>query len=147
MMADEKMPGLVGELKSAADLSPASALIGARFIAWDEAAQTASFAFAAPASFANARGGVQGGLIAAFLDEVMGAALFCQSGGKALPTTLDLTMSLIRPVPIAALSAKGRVIKLGRRVAYLEAELFDAEGALLARATCTAIPTSIAGTD
>lgn len=108
---------------------------------------TATFDFAAPPEFTNARGGVQGGLIAAFLDEVMGAALYCASGGTALPTTLDLNMALIRPVPIGPLLGKGRAIKLGRRVAYLEGELFDGEGVLLARATCTAIPTPIAGAE
>lgn len=121
--------------------SPASTLVGSRFRAWDEASQTCTFDYEAPPEFANAFGGVQGGLIAGFLDEVMGAALYCQSGQTHLPTTLDLTMSMLRPVPLGPLVAKGRVVKAGRRVAFLEGELFDPEGNLLARSTATAIPT------
>lgn len=130
---------------TAFDISPASALIGAQFRGWDEAVQTVTFGFTAPPSFANARGGVQGGLIAAFLDEVMGAVIYCASGGKALPTTLDINMTIVRPVPIAPLMAKGRAVKIGRRIGYLEAELFDEAGTLLARSTSTCIPTPIAG--
>jgi len=144
-MAQETISGLSQAAKAAAALSPASVLIGARFIGWDAETQTATFAYTAPPSFENARGGVQGGLIAGFLDEVMGAALYCHSGGKCLPTTLDITMTLIRPVPIGPLLGRGRAIKVGRRVAYLEGELFDEAGILLARSTCTAIPTAIAG--
>ena len=131
--------------KKAADISPASALIGSDFRGWDAETLTATFDYTAPASFANAFGAVQGGLIGGFLDEVMGAALWCHSGGKMLPTTLDINMTIIRPVPIGPLVAKGRAIKVGRRVAYLEGELFDEGGKLLARSTATCIPTPIGG--
>lgn len=144
-MAANRMSAFFTGAKSAADLSPASKLLGAHLREWDADTMTASFDFAAPPEFENARGGVQGGLIAAFLDEVMGAALYCASNATALPTTLDLNMSLIRPVPIGPLIGKGRAIKLGRRIAYLEGELFDSDGTLLARATSTAIPTPVAG--
>ncbi len=146
-MAEQPTFGFFPKGQSAADLSPASAFLGVDFRGWDAATQTATMSFTAPPSFGNARGGVQGGLIAGFLDEVMGAALYCHAGGEALPTTLDINMTLIRPVPIGPLVGKGRAIKIGRRVAYLEGELFDADGTLLARSTCTAIPTPIAGTE
>ena len=57
------------------------------------------------------------------------------------PLNLEINMSLLKPVPPGTLVGKGRVLKRGRRVIYLESELFDGEGTLLARATSTAIPT------
>lgn len=125
--------------------SPASSLIGSRFREWDAERLTATFDYCAPPEFANKWGGVQGGLIAGFLDEVMGAAIYCHSGGTMLPTTLDITMALIRAVPLGPLVGKGRAVKIGKRVAFLEGELFDPEGNLLAKSTATAIPTPIPG--
>jgi uncharacterized protein (TIGR00369 family) len=52
-------------------------------------------------------------------------------------------MSFLRAVPLETITAKGRVVKVGRRVAFLEGELFDKEGKLLARATSTAMPTPV----
>ena len=39
------------------------------------------------------------------------------------------------------LLARGRVVRRGRRVIFLEGELFDEAGTVLARSTSTAIPT------
>ncbi len=44
-------------------------------------------------------------------------------------------------VRVAAGPGQGRVIRRGRKVIFLEGELFDEAGKLLARATSTAIPT------
>lgn len=90
---------------------------------------------------------MQGGLIAGFLDEVMGAALLAHSDNAALPLNLDMNISFVGMVPLERITAKGRVVKAGRKVAFLEGELFDSEGRLLARATSTAIPTHVPGRD
>jgi acyl-coenzyme A thioesterase PaaI-like protein len=42
----------------------------------------------------------------------------------------------------ATIIGKGRVVRGGRRVVFLEGELLTEEGQLLARATSTAIPTA-----
>ena len=86
---------------------------------------------------------MQGGLIAGFLDEVMGAALLVSTDNEALPLNLDMNLTFVRMVPVETITARGRVVKAGRKVAFLEGELFDKEGRLLARATSTAIPTSM----
>lgn len=89
------------------------------------------------------RGGVQGGLIAGYLDDVMGYAYVMMTGHEQAPLNLDLSMTMIRLVPEGAtITGKGRVVKSGRRVIFLEGELFDEEGRVLARATSTAIPTA-----
>ena len=50
-------------------------------------------------------------------------------------------MSLIRLIPEGPLIGKGRVVKSGRKVIFLEGELLSEDGKLMARATSTALPT------
>lgn len=127
--------------------SPSAELMGSTFQGWDAEKGEVTFTYDPPPSFASPRGAVQGGLIAGFLDEVMGAALLAHSDNQALPLNLDMNMSFVRMVPLETITAKGRVVKAGRKVAFLEGELFDKEGRLLARATSTAIPTPMPSGD
>lgn len=117
--------------------------MGSTFRSWDAESGTITVDYTPPPEFASPRGAVQGGLIAGFLDEVMGAALLASSDGQALPLNLDLNLTFVRLVPLETITGKARVIRHGRKVAFLEGELFDKEGRLLARATSTAIPTAL----
>ncbi|GAA4647490.1 PaaI family thioesterase [Pontixanthobacter gangjinensis] len=123
--------------------SPSAKLMGSEFVSFDAETATVTVSYTPPPSFASPRGAVQGGLIGGFLDEVMGTALLAVTGGELLPLNLDLSMTFCRMVPLETITAKGRVIRSGRRVAFLEGELFDKDGNLLARATSTAIPTPV----
>lgn len=125
-----------------AGLSPHTALLGSEFVGWDQASQTATMRFTVKREMTTWRGGVQGGLVAGYLDDVMGYAYVASTGGEMAPLNLDLSMSLIRLIPEGAVvTGKGRVVKAGRRVIFLEAELLAEDGTLYARATSTAIPT------
>ncbi len=86
----------------------------------------------------NPRGAIQGGFVTAMLDDAMGPALVMMSGGKQAPVSLDINVTFIKPAFPGRLICKARVIKKGRNIAYLEGELFDIDGNLLARATSTA---------
>jgi uncharacterized protein (TIGR00369 family) len=122
--------------------SPHTALLGSEFVGWDHASQTATMRFIVRREMTTWRGGVQGGLVAGYLDDVMGYAYVASTGGEAAPLNLELSMSLIRLIPEGAvITGKGRVVKAGRRVIFLEAELLAEDGTLYARATSTAIPT------
>lgn len=125
--------------------SPSAELMGSEFVSFDHAAETVTVQYTPPPSFASPRGAVQGGLIGGFLDEVMGTALLAATGGELLPLNLDLNMTFLRTVPLETITAKGRVIRKGRRIAFLEGELYDKNGNLLARATSTAMPTLVPG--
>lgn len=131
--------------------SPSAELMGSEFVSFDEERGELTTRFTPPASFASPRGAVQGGLIAGFLDEVMGGALLAVTQEKfgeegiRLPLNLDMNLTFLRMVPLEPITAKGRVVKAGRRVAFLEGELLDSDGNVLARATSTAIPTPLPG--
>ncbi|MEO0589980.1 MAG: PaaI family thioesterase [Pseudomonadota bacterium] len=131
------------QIQEGADGSPHSNLLGSRFVGFDEATQTATMRFTVKKDMTTWRGGVQGGLVAGYLDDVMGYAYVAATGGEMAPLNLDLSMSLLRLIPDGAtILAKGRVVKAGRRVVFLEGELFAEDGTLYARATSTAIPTA-----
>ncbi|MBY6218473.1 PaaI family thioesterase [Qipengyuania aquimaris] len=131
--------------------SPSAKLMGSEFVSFDKERGELTTRYSPPPSFASPRGAVQGGLIAGFLDEVMGGALLAVTQekfgeeGVRLPLNLDMNLTYLRMVPLEPITAKGRVVKAGRRVVFLEGELLDSEGNVLARATSTAIPTPLPG--
>lgn len=116
-------------------------LMDVTFGGFDAEREEITLRFVAPGSFIMPRGSVQGGLVAGFLDEVMGWAHVWATDHAEAPLNLDIAMTLLRPVMAGPLIGKGRVIKRGRRVIFLQGELFDEGGTLLARSTSTAIPT------
>ncbi|MCZ8137589.1 MAG: PaaI family thioesterase [Porphyrobacter sp.] len=121
--------------------SPHTALLGSEFVSFDEATQTATMRFHVKREMTTWRGGVQGGLVAGYLDDVMGYAYVAATGGVMAPLNLEISMSLIRLIPEGPLIGKGRVVRAGQRVIFLEGELLAEDGTLHARATSTAIPT------
>ena len=121
--------------------SPHTALLGSEFVSFDEATQTATMRFHVKREMTTWRGGVQGGLVAGYLDDVMGYAYVAATGGVMAPLNLEISMSLIRLIPEGPLIGKGRVVRAGQRVIFLEGELLAEDGTLHARDTSTAIPT------
>ncbi|MEC7161270.1 MAG: PaaI family thioesterase [Pseudomonadota bacterium] len=116
-------------------------LMGVEFEHFDKDREEITLRFRAPDSFITPRGSVQGGLVAGFLDEVMGWAHVYATDQAEAPLNLEISMSLLKPVMAGPVIGKGRVVRRGRKVIFLEGELFDEAGKLLARSTSTAIPT------
>ena len=122
--------------------SPHSNLLGSRFLGFDEETAPATMQFTVAKEMTTWRGGVQGGLVAGYLDDVMGYAFVAMSDGEQAPLNLEISMQLLGLLPEGAtIIGKGRVVRAGRRVVFLEGELLSEEGQVLARATSTAIPT------
>jgi uncharacterized protein (TIGR00369 family) len=122
--------------------SPHSALLGSEFVCFDEGTQTVTLRFHVKREMCTWRGGVQGGLVAGYLDDVMGYAYVAMTGGEQAPLNLEISMQLLGLLPEGAtIIGKGRVVRAGRRVIFLEGELLSEDGQTLARATSSAIPT------
>jgi acyl-CoA thioesterase len=122
--------------------SPHTALLGSEFLGFDQETATATMRFTVKREMTTWRGGVQGGLVAGYLDDVMGYAYVAMTGGEQAPLNLEISMQLLGLLPEGAtIIGKGRVVRGGRRVIFLEGELQTEEGQVLARATSTAIPT------
>lgn len=94
--------------------------------------------FQGPPSLSNPSGFLQGGILAAMLDDTMGPAVWSKTNGTLFPVTIDMTISFLAAARPGLLIGEARVISLGKLIAFLEGELRDEKGALLARASASA---------
>jgi uncharacterized protein (TIGR00369 family) len=117
---------------------PCARLLGWRVLAAKPKDGWIKVGFDARWEFTNPAGYVQGGFLAAMLDDTMGPAVFVMTDGKFFPPTLDLHVSFLAPTRPGRLVGEGRVVQLGKSIAFLEGVLFDASGTPVARATATA---------
>ncbi|MDX2237380.1 MAG: PaaI family thioesterase [Hyphomonadaceae bacterium] len=122
-----------------------SQLLGFEIVAVDQAAMRVEATFVAREDFMNPMRQVQGGFLCAMLDDVMSVAGVVASGMTHVMPTLEMKTSFLRPaLPGQTLRCVGRVVKWGRTIAFTEGEIYDEAGALLAKATGTALPTPFA---
>jgi uncharacterized protein (TIGR00369 family) len=82
----------------------------------------------------NPQGSLHGGVIATILDIAMGHLLHHVAGAGI---TLEMKTQFVAAPRRGRVRAVGRFLRLGRRVAFLEARMTDEEGALVAVATST----------
>jgi uncharacterized protein (TIGR00369 family) len=94
--------------------------------------------FDASEGFANAMGSIQGGFLAAMLDDTLGPALVATLPEGQFAPTLELKVSFLRLALPGRIIGTGRVVHRGGSIAFLAGELRDEAGALLATATATA---------
>ena len=115
------------------ELPAASALLGWTLRAIDPKAGTIEIGFTADERFGNPQGFVQGGFVAAMLDDTHGPALFAQLDGELFPVTVSCSVSFLRPARTGRFVGKGRVVGRGKTIAFTEADLFDEVGEMVAR--------------
>jgi uncharacterized protein (TIGR00369 family) len=125
-------------MEGRADPPPAAELLGWKLIEIDPGEGTIEVAFIATDQFLNPAGTVQGGFLAAMLDDTLGPALVATlADGEWAPTT-DLHVQFVKPAAPGELRGTGRIVRRGRDVAFLAGELRDSDGDLVATATATA---------
>ena len=85
----------------------------------------------------NPIGVVHGGLVCTLLDTVAGCAVHTTLPKGVAYTSIELKVSYLRAVHASSgpLTAIGRVLKPGRRVAFAEGEVLDAQGRSVATAS------------
>lgn len=83
-------------------------------------------------------GGIaHGGAVATLIDSAMAFAIMPLLAENEHSLTVDLTIHYLRPVSDGSARAMARVVRAGRRVITVSAELFDAEQKLAATAIST----------
>jgi uncharacterized protein (TIGR00369 family) len=121
-----------------APLPAAAVTLGWHLVSVAPEEGTIEVAFTATEAFVNPTGNIQGGFLAAMLDDTLGPALVAGlRPGDFAPTT-DLHVQFLRPARPGRLLGRGRVVRRGRNVAFLAGELLDAAGTTVAVATATA---------
>lgn len=119
-------------------MPPSARLLGWHLLDHDPARGWAKVGFEGKAEFCNPAGFIQGGLLTAMLDDTMGPAVWLATDGEVYTASIDINVSFLNPARPGPLVAEATVIQRGKTIAFLQAELRDAEGTLVCRATSTA---------
>jgi uncharacterized protein (TIGR00369 family) len=116
---------------------PIARLIG--FEAKDIADGRATVTLAAGPQHANPMGTLHGGILCDIADAAMGMAFASTLAAEESFTTVELKINFFRPVWEAQLRAEGKVVRRGRSVGYIECEISDERGQLIAKAASTCL--------
>src|SRR5216683_50539 len=118
---------------------PVARLIG--FEAKEIADGRAVVTLAAGQQHANPMGTLHGGILCDIADAAMGMAFASTLAPGESFTTIELKINFFRPVWEARLRAEGKVVRRGSAIGYIEGEITDEGGRLVAKAasTCMAI--------
>ncbi len=120
------------------DLALWESLGGFRILSWDAQRRTLRAAFTVKREYCHTNGTIaQGGFITAWMDAAMAQAVMYDTDNQFSVASLEIKVSFLERVGPGEGIAEGRVIRRGKRVAFLEAELFDAQGRMAAMATST----------
>jgi uncharacterized protein (TIGR00369 family) len=84
-------------------------------------------------------GVVHGGAIASLIDTAMAFAIISLLAPREKVTTVDLTISYLRPMTTGRMTAAAKVVRAGRRLIVVSAEVFDNDGRLASTALSTYI--------
>ncbi len=84
-------------------------------------------------------GVVHGGAVASLIDSATAFAIIPLLSPKEKVTTVDLTISYLRPVTSGQMKAVAKVIRAGRRLIAVSAEVFNSDETLTATALSTYI--------
>ena len=87
----------------------------------------------------NPMGTLHGGIFCDLADAAMGFAYAATLGEGEAFTTIELKINFLRAVRKTTLTAEARVVKAGSTVGYVECDVQDQTGRLVARAASTCI--------
>ena len=121
-----------------APVPPAAATLGFEFIDADVGAGTIEVAFTATEAFTNPAGNVLGAFVAAMLYDTVGPAPLATLEPDQFQSTCQLNVAFLRAVRPGRVTGRGRIVHREEDLVFLEASLFDADGAAIAAATATA---------
>jgi uncharacterized protein (TIGR00369 family) len=88
---------------------------------------------------ANPMGTLHGGVLCDLADAAMGTAFVSTLEANESFTTVELRINFFRPVWQAELRAEARVIQRSKNVGYIECDVTDEKGKLVAKASCTCL--------
>lgn len=120
---------------------PASDTFGFERVDTGDPDEPVSFEWTVPPEYCNSAGNLQGGVMAAFIDAVLGGLCASHLPEDVYPALAEMKISFLRPAPAGStITGTGRVLKAGKRLIFAEAEVTGAGGKLLAKVTATELP-------
>ncbi len=115
---------------------PAAALLGWKALELEPGRVRVQYT--ARAEFGNPHGAIQGGFLAAMLDDAMGPALFTTLPADQFAPTIEMKVNFVRPARPGPIIADGTLVHKTSSIAFLEGRLTTVDGELIATATATA---------
>jgi len=88
---------------------------------------------------ANPMGTLHGGILCDIADAAMGMAFASTLAPDESFTTVELKINFFRPVWKAQLRAEGKVVRRGKMIGYVECEVADEKGRMIAKASSTCL--------
>lgn len=116
---------------------PAARLLGRQVTRTNRRKGEVWLRFRSQPSFLNRHGFVQGGILAAMLDSTMGCTALTALPLQEAIVTLEMKVAFLRPAPPGIIRAVGRLLQRGRSILFVEGELRDPKGNVLARGSAT----------
>jgi uncharacterized protein (TIGR00369 family) len=136
-MSENLTASQVERIQKALETVPFAKLLGIEVE--DVSPGIATLGFAIRDNLKQNNGVVHGGAIASLVDTATALAIISLLPPDEKATTVDLTISYLRPLRNGRAHATARVIRAGRRLIVVSAELLDDEGKLIATALTTYI--------
>lgn len=93
---------------------------------------TATLTFTVGENFCHSGDIVQGGFVTAMLDAAMSHAVFAYDDSVGNLSSLEISTRYLEATRAGFLTAVGRIVRLSHKTAFLDGQLFNAEGNLLA---------------
>ena len=113
---------------------------GFHVTAWDAGRRAIAAAFTVRREYCHTNGTIaQGGFITAWLDAAMAHAVIHDTDHAFNVASLEIKVSFLERVGPGAGTVEGRVVRRGKRIAFLEGDLYNPDGRLAAQATSTGI--------
>jgi uncharacterized protein (TIGR00369 family) len=132
---DQYPPNIQAVLKRPA---PGAVVLGQELLEVDKEAGRVRVAYNTTEALANRYGAIHGGMTAAMLDDVISLAAGLTIEWGQITPTLEMKVSYIaQGKPGARILAEARTVRRGGTVMFLEADLKDEEGKLVATASST----------
>ena len=97
--------------------------------------------------FYNPLGSIHGGWISTLLDSAMGCAVHSVLAPGQTYTTVDMSVSFVRPVfeKTGKLKCEGKIVHAGARIATAEGRVWDEAGTLIAHGSETCLVKTLKG--
>ena len=134
-MGFSNMSGMVEKLNQHAP--PSIVTLGGSIESFDQESGIIEFRFEARETMTHSGGIVQGGFVAGMLDAAMAHVVFCVLDKLVILGTLEMKVSYLDIVRPGTLRATGHILRMGKSVAFLEAEIYSEKRKLLAKGSST----------
>lgn len=135
MSTTQLTPEELARLREAFSQVHFARLLGLEFVTAERGAAT--FALEAREELTRMGGILHGGVIVSLLDTAAAFAAHTLLEPGTQTVTVDLTVHFLRPVSAGRIESRARVLRAGRRILVINAEVTDPTGVLIATATTT----------